>query len=329
VHTPANTSEISAPPRFLGPDGRADVAVVVVTYHNAADLDRLVASLRAEAMQTRLRVVVVDNASTDGSLAVARAHEDVVALDSGGNLGYAGGINAAMSAVGDADAVLVLNPDLVVEPGCIAAMRARLATSGAGVVVPMILDADGDLYRSLRREPSLLGALGDAAFGARLAARPGRLAEMIHDPAAYQRARTIDWATGAALLVDRDVAREVGPWDERFFLYSEETDFLRRVREAGHTVWFEPAAVVRHAQGGSGASLDLDRLLAVNRIRYFRKHHGPAAAALFRALVVLHELVRVPSAHHRAVLHTVVSPSSWSRLPHADVSPGRSGGTPS
>ncbi|KQM81444.1 glycosyltransferase [Agromyces sp. Leaf222] len=303
--------------RFAGPDATADVAVVVVTYESANDLEALIASLRVEAAGQRLRVVVADNGSSDGTLAVARSHSDIVAIETGGNLGYAGGINAAMRAVGDAGTILILNPDLVVVPGAIAALRERLRHSDVGVVVPRILDADGSPFTSLRREPSLLRAVGDAAFGSRFASRPGAFAEVVHDASAYEHPHPADWATGAALLIDARVARAVGPWDERFFLYSEETDFLRRVRDLGRTVWFEPGAVVRHAQGGSGASVDLERLMAVNRIRYMRKHHGPITAAAYRGAVVMHEAARAWMPAHRAALRTVLSERTWADLPRA------------
>ncbi|QAY61967.1 glycosyltransferase [Xylanimonas allomyrinae] len=306
--------------RFVDPDDHADVAVVVVTYNSARDLARLLESLRREAGAQRLRVVVADNASADGTPATARAHDDVVTVETGGNLGYAAGINAALRHVGDADAILVLNPDLVVEEGCIAALRQRLASSGAGVVVPRYLE-DGAVFTSLRREPSVLRALGDSAFGEHFARRPGALSEWVLDRREYAAAHEVEWATGAALLIDAAVARTVGDWDERFFLYSEETDFFRRVREAGASVWYEPAAVVRHERGGSGHSVELDKLVTVNRVRYFRKHHGRVASASFRAVTVLHQLARVASPVYRPLLFSVADESSWPTLPRAQRIP--------
>ncbi|GAA5201505.1 glycosyltransferase family 2 protein [Microbacterium jejuense] len=303
--------------RFVGPGDHADVAVVVVTYRSAADLGALIDSLRREAVAHRLRVVVADNDSPDDTLEVARAHSDVVALPTGGNLGYAGGINAAMGVVGDADAILILNPDLVVHAGAIAALRERAGRPGVGLAAPVIVDGTGDRTPSLRREPSVLRSLCDALVGDRLRRRPASLTEMVLQPAEYAVAHPVDWATGAALLVSREAATAIGEWDERFFLYSEETDYCRRARDAGIQVWFEPTAVVRHSEGGSGASVALAALLAVNRIRYYAKYHGPAATLLFHATAVLNELTRAADPAHRAILRTVLSPGSWSSLPHA------------
>ena len=149
----------------------AEVAVIVVTYRSAKDLPALIESLRAEAEHTALRVIVADNRSNDDTLELARAHPDVIAVDTGGNLGYAAGINRAMAFAGDAPAVLVLNPDLVVRPGCIRALLNRLGGE-AGVVVPLIRDRQGELAHFLRNEPGLLRALADALLGRLWQSRP-------------------------------------------------------------------------------------------------------------------------------------------------------------
>jgi GT2 family glycosyltransferase len=302
---------------FVGPGGHAEAAVVVVTYNSAADVGALLASLRVEAESVRLRVVVVDNGSTDDTVAILAAEPGVVLVEPGGNLGYAGGINAAVAHAGAADSVLVLNPDLLVEPGAVRAMLGRLARPGVGVVVPLVRASDGSVYRSLRREPSVLRSVGDALLGNPRPWRPEWSSETVADPACYSAAHPVDWATGAAVLVRRDVAESVGDWDERFFLYSEETDYLRRVRAGGHEVWFEPSAGVRHHQGGSGSSPELDALMAVNRVRYARKHHSRAGAAAVRATGVLHALVRGRQPAWRDIRNVLLDERSWPRLPAA------------
>lgn len=301
--------------RFVVDDAPADVAVVVVTYQSEAVIGELLASLRRQAGTHRLRVIVADNASTDGTVRLLAAHPDVTTVMVGGNLGYAAGINAAARASVRPEPLLVLNPDLELAEGAIAALLERMQDSEAAIVVPRILDSEGQTYPSLRREPSLLGALGDALFGNRLAGRPGRLSETVLTPSAYDRPHPIDWATGAALLIDRSTAELVGEWDETFFLYSEETDFFRRVRQLGRAAWYEPTAVVRHHQGGSGTSLELEKLLVVNRIRYARKHHGRVYAGAYRCMVALREILRCYNASHRAILAAVLLQRRWSALP--------------
>jgi bacterial polymer biosynthesis proteins, WecB/TagA/CpsF family len=314
--------------RFVGPAGHADVVVIIVSYNSAQHIGALLASLRALCRQLRLRVVVADNGSTDGTQDLLAAEDDIIMVEPGGNRGYAGGINAAYRHAGDADAVLVLNPDLIVEPGSLQAMRRRLRESDAGAVVPRLLDQDGSTYPSLRREPTVLRTTGDALFGSRRPGRPEWLSEIDRDPESYQHAHQVDWATGAAVLIRRDVADAVGEWDEQFFLYSEETDYLRRVRESGATVWYEPMARVQHVRGGSGSSIDLDALLAVNRVRYARKHRSAAYAAAIRGAVILHEVLRFSQPQHRAILRIVAWRGSWKRLPHNVRSGGWSADQP-
>lgn len=299
---------------FVTADQPADVAVVIVTYNSAADLPGLFASLRSEAAATRLRVIVADNASADESVDVARAQDHVIVVETGGNLGYAAGINRAAAHAGDVDAILVLNPDLTVQQGCIEALKSRVRASGAGIVVPRIIDSSGVTYTSLRREPTLLRAVGDALLGNRWLSRPEWLSESIRTQHAYDVPRRTDWATGAALLVSREAWDVVGPWDESFFLYSEETDFFARARDRGFEVWYEPAAVVQHRQGGSGTSAALIALLMVNRVRYLEKHR-PTTAELHRAILILHEELRRGDPTHAEARWALRSRRRWSELP--------------
>lgn len=316
---------VAAPTGVFAPvDRLADVTVVLVTYNNADDIEPLLAGLRTEAQSQSLKVVVADNGSVDRTLERLAAHPDVILVKTGGNLGYAGGINSALRNAGMHHDVLILNPDLRILPGAIRTMRRRMKISETGIVVPRLLDDDGTTYTSLRREPSIAKALGDAAFGQRFAGRPEWLSEIDYNAESYQFSHPIDWATGAAVFIAGHVVAEVGEWDERYFLYSEETDYFRRVREHGHTVWFEPSAVMMHSRGGSGASADLVALMAVNRVRYAQAHHSLGYTALVRAVTATAELARAYKPGNRRAFLSLVGVRPWQRLPQArhDVSPG-------
>jgi exopolysaccharide biosynthesis WecB/TagA/CpsF family protein len=303
------------PGRFTGPEGAADAVVVVVTYNSTQGIGSLLESLRAETADLTLRVVVADNASADGTLGLVRSqHPDVIAFATGGNLGYSGGINAALRKAGESATVVVLNPDLTVGRGSLTTMLHRLNASRAGAVVPRLLDDRGSLSPSLFREPSITNAVGDALFGRRAANRPGWLAGTDFNPESYAHAHTVQWATGAALMVRRDLADSLA-WDESYFLYWEETDYFRSLRMIGETVWYEPAAAMTHRGGGSGSSAQLNALLAVNRVRYIRKYHSAAYSAVFHGAVVLSEALRCWKAERRGVLRTVLNEGSWSALP--------------
>jgi GT2 family glycosyltransferase len=290
-----------------------DCAVLVVTYNSADFVGDLLDSLPAAAGGLSLRPVVVDNGSSDGTVALVRSRAEVRCIEAGANLGYAGGINLAQRYAGAYERVLVLNPDLVLEAGAIAELAAALRDPAVGLAVPMILDSAGGLELTLRREPSLSRAVGDALFGRRLPRRPGWLSETVLDERQYRNPRSVDWAGGAAAMASRDCAAAVGPWDERFFLYSEEVDYAARVRAAGFRIEYVPAARVRHHEGGSGSSASLTALQAVNRVRYVEKR-GRGGSGAFRAAVALHELLRSYDPAHRTALRSVLRKSRWSEL---------------
>lgn len=298
--------------RFTPATAWADVAAIVVTHNNADDVDPLLASLREQTAHCRVRVVVADNDSADATVDRLRRHEDVHVLRTGGNLGYAAGVNRAIAAAGDVGAYLILNPDLTIERGALPHMLDRLSMRGA-VDVQQLGD-DGTVYPSLRREPTPVRVLFDAVSTQRLRTRTPLPSEDLLDPEAYANAHPVEWATGAALLVRADVARDVGEWDERYFLYSEETDYCRRLRQAGAAIWYEPRAIMTHRQGGSGTSPDLTALMAINRVRYTGVYHGSTAAAAVRMASVLRAALRANDAGQRRALRALVAPRTV-RLP--------------
>ncbi|WP_158253821.1 glycosyltransferase family 2 protein [Cryobacterium sp. N22] len=313
-------SPSDGPGSFIRGHQPADVAVVIVTYNSAADIGSLLASLRVSATAVGMRVIVVDNDSTDDTLGVLSAHGDVTVVSAGGNRGYAGGINVALRHLGPARSILVLNPDLVVWPGSVEGMLASQASTGAGIVVPRLVDSRGNPQASLRREPSVLRSFGEALFGDHATWRPAWLAETVYDPDSYSSAHPIEWATGAALLIHRGLADRLGDWDERYFLYSEETDYFRRAREAGATARFTPVATVEHRQGGSGMSPGQAALLSVNRVRYAQRHGSRAAAAWVHLAVTLHAALRARRKADRHTLGILLDRRRWASLPHATVS---------
>jgi exopolysaccharide biosynthesis WecB/TagA/CpsF family protein len=294
-----------------------EVTAITVTYNSARHIRTFIDSLRGDARTTRLRLIVADNGSTDETLRLLAQEDDVTVISTGANLGYAGGINAALPAVSAGSAVLILNPDLTVAPGAVRALLDRMGNSGAGIVVPAIREGDGHLSHSLRREPTVARTLGDALFGERLPRRGGTFSEIDRDAMSYRFPHRIDWATGAALLIRGDVSKRLGDWDERYFLYSEETEYFRRVRDAGETVWFEPGATVMHAQGGSGIRPEFTALMAVNRVRYAEATAGPIGAAGVRVATILHAGLRAYQPAQRSALGILLRRASWSHLPRA------------
>ena len=266
---------------------------MVVTYNSADVVAGLLASLPAGLGGVPARLVVVDNGSTDATLSlVAQAAPDALVVRPGRNGGYAAGINAGVAAVGADVPVLALNPDVRLKPGCVPELLAALERTGAGIVVPRLEDASGRLVFSQRREPTLVRALADLAIGAERAGRVGTLGETVTSPASYAHEGRIDWPEGAALLMSPACWARVGPWDETFFLYSEETDFALRARDAGLACWYVPTAAAVHLGGGSTWTPGLWRLLVLNKWRLYARRHGPVAGRAYLAMLVLREASR-------------------------------------
>jgi GT2 family glycosyltransferase len=309
--SPVTTLEVGQAPAFHEPE-RVDCAVVVVTYNSISDIAALLDSLPAAAAGLSIRVIVVDNGSTDGTVELVRSRPDVICVETGANLGYAGGINVGRLHAGEHSAVLVLNPDAEFEAGALHEMFAALVDPAVGIVVPMLLNAEGLRLPSLRREPTLMRAVGDGLLGGRMRRRPGWLSEMVWQEEAYGHRHPADWATGAVLLISGACDRALGRWDERFFLYSEETDYFARARAAGFRVDYLPSARVRHRGGGSGRSNALSALQAVNRVRYMEKHHR--WPRLYWLAVLLNEMLRSGDPGHRSTLLAVLRRSRWESM---------------
>lgn len=286
----------------------ASVTVVIVTYESSRCLPGCLAAL-GEAMEgvDRWEVVVVDNASTDGTPAVAaEAMPGASVVHLGSNRGYAAGVNAGMAAGTRTDAVLVMNPDVRLGRGSVRKLLQALGSPSTGIAVPRLVDGSGRLQHSLRREPTVLRALAAAVLGGDRAARVGRLGEVVSDAAAYERRGTATWATGAVMLISRRCIDAVGTWDESFVLYSEETEFCLRAGEAGFTLAYEPSALAVHLGGESNVSPRLWRLLTVNRVRLYRRRHGPLRSGAFWLAVVVNETVRSWKSTHRAALGALI-----------------------
>ncbi|MEV7072394.1 glycosyltransferase family 2 protein [Streptomyces sp. NPDC093990] len=269
------------------------VAVIVVTWNSAEVLPGFLAALPDGMAGLDWRLVVADNDSADDTVEVlARLAPDATLVQTGRNAGYAAGVNAALQAAGDLGVALICNPDIRMRQGCAKRLVDSLG-DGVGIAVPLLYEEGRDTpHHSLRRESSVLRALGEAVIGNRRAGRFPRLSELVTDPGAYERPTRADWATGALMAVSAECRAACGPWDESFFLYSEETEYCLRARDLGWATQLEPSAEAVHLGGDSQVSPRLWSLLTVNRVRLYRRRHGAVATACFRAAVLLRETSR-------------------------------------
>jgi GT2 family glycosyltransferase len=274
----------------------AQVDVVTVTYRSAATLP---GALESFLGQPSIRVTVVDNASDDSTLAVLSALQvETIALTD--NLGFAHGCNVG-TAAGSAPYVLLLNPDARLGREALETLVAELEQDGSvGAVAPRIVEPDGTLDYSLRRFPRLRSTFAQALFLHRLLPNAPWVDEVIRDRALYARAHSVEWVSGACLLVRRSVLEHIGGLDETYFHYSEDVDLCARIWKAGYEVRFVPGVTASHEGGASAPRTGLLPILAASRIRYSAKHDGRLVALLVRAGVAL-----------GALTHSIVTSGGW------------------
>jgi GT2 family glycosyltransferase len=273
------------------PSSRPDVSIVTVS-RNTRDLLR--ASLRSLARSRAVsEVLVVDVASVDQTAEmIEREFPWVCVLPSHENLGFTRGNNRALR-IARGRHLLLLNPDTEVQGDAIEAMVAYLdAHPDVGVVGPQLRFADGSIQPSRFRFPGRATAFVESTilerwFGGYRLIRDFRLEDRPAD-----ETQDVDWLRGACLMMRREVAAQVGLFDEGFFMYSEEVDLCRRIRDGGWRIVYLPSAVVVHHEGKSSeqAPAARDMNFHESRFRYYAKHHGPVLSTALRVAILGHFL---------------------------------------
>jgi N-acetylglucosaminyl-diphospho-decaprenol L-rhamnosyltransferase len=289
----------------------------VVNTNQREQLLRCLDAVAAEVARVPFatEVLVLDNASEDGSAEAARAHPavtEVVALDR--RRGKAENDSALLQRA-RGDACLLLNEDAELCPGATEALHAVLnGGERRAVAAARLLAPDGIPQPSAWRFPTPATALLAATLvGAR------RLVQ-----STGEAPREVDWAQSSAMLVRRDAAAQVGWLDPAFFVYSDEVDLCRRLRDAGWSVWHVPGARAVHHEGLSRGGVPERRIVEFsrNRDRYLRKHHGPAAALAVRVLTAWTYALRALA----ALVLPGHDPRRYLRHVTASLAPGRGEG---
>jgi GT2 family glycosyltransferase len=258
-------------------------AAVVVNFESGPLLVECISIVLADTSAGPMELVVVDNASSDDSIAaLARAHPSVRVVRAPGNVGYARAANLGIAAT-RAPIVAVLNPDTIPQPGAAGPLVSRLEHEPRlGACGPRLLKPDGSTYPSARSMPSIPIAIGHGLLGLWWPTNPftSRYRQLDADPALP---RLVDWVSGAAIWLSRRALDDVGGWDERYFMYLEDTDLCWRLRAANWEIAYEPAGVVMHVQGASTSRRPYRMLLEHHRSawRFARvRLTGPRAALL-------------------------------------------------
>jgi len=257
----------------------SDVSVVVVTFNSAQWIERCLESVRGH------ETIVVDHGSEDETLEIVRSRFPGARLIEEENTGMGGGNNTGMR-LASGRYFLLLNSDAWAVGDAVEQLGAFADDNPeAAVVGPRLLNPDGSLQRSARAFPTLWRLATEYLFLRKLAPRSRLLNRFYEGNFDHDEAREVDWLFGACLLVRRDAADEVGLFDEDFFMFSEETDWCYRFRQAGWSVWFFPGAEVVHVGGASHGG----RLFAENvrgQLRFLAKHRGAREAERARRLLL-------------------------------------------
>lgn len=265
-----------------------ELSIIIVNW-NVRDLLRdCLRSIEAGRGDLEVEVIVVDSASADGSVEMIRDEFPWVRLiPCHENVGFPRGNNIGLSEAAGAY-LLLLNPDTVVVGDALPLMVDYLRSHpDIGALGPQLLNTDGSIQSSRRRFPTALTGFVESTWLEGLA--PGVLRRYYALDLPDDAAADVDWVTGACIMVPRSVYEHTGGMDEAYFMYSEELDWCRRIKQAGRRVVYYPAAQVIHHVGKSSEQAVTARHINFQRakLRYFRKYHGRFTAGTLRVFLLV------------------------------------------
>lgn len=264
----------------------ADIAIVIVAIDRHW-LHPCLTTLYERLGEVRADVVVVDSGSTDDVAAYITREFPWARTLKIDNHGFAAGNNRAILTT-EAPYVLLLNPDTEVLDGTIAELVRRLDDSpDIGIAGCRQTDADGELWPSMRRFPTAGRQLMEALGSERLPLRASWTGQRELDLPKYASEFDLDWTSGSFMLIRREALDAAGLLDERFFLYSEEVDLARRIKQAGYRVRHFPQVTILHHAGKAGSSVRTETQYAWSFRHYAEKHFDAPQRGLFLAAVAL------------------------------------------
>jgi GT2 family glycosyltransferase len=271
-----------------------DLSVLIVNYNGGRQLHECLSSLSHDPLIRQSQVIVVDNASEDGSAREVAAQYPVELISLDHNDGFGSANNVGLSRC-TGRYTLMVNPDTWLSDGDMRTwVRFMDAHPRAGLAGPRLVGPDGSLQPSIRNYPTVFREAFEALYLHRILPKlTNRCANVVQTAEDYDHARPAEWVSGAAMMARTEAILEIGGFDRAFFLYMEEVDLCRRLTEAGWEVWYDPEVTVVHV----GGAYSVDPFLAVesqkSRLRYFRKHHGFAGLLAFGIVNGLRLTVRV------------------------------------
>lgn len=293
------------------------VSVIIVSWNAREYLRGCLSSIRETAADCVREIIVVDNASADGSPdMVKREFPEVILIEPGENLGFARANNLAMQRA-SGEFLALINSDVVVKPGCIQELVRFLDEHPeSGLIGPRIVGGDGRLQGSCRRLPTVWNNLCRTFAIDRMFPRVPFLSghEMRHFD--HERQIEAEVLSGCFWMARKSAVDQVGGLDERFFFYMEDVDWSRRFHEGGWKVHFVPQASAIHFGGASTANAPLRYMIQYHRanLMYWEKYYGFAGKAVYFVIATLHHGVRLVLRAMARLLGRGSSPSSKHKL---------------
>lgn len=282
-----------------------DVSFVIVNWNAKQYLEQCLRSIASTCAQLSHEVIVVDNASSDGSAAMVRAEfPSVHLIANSDNTGFATANNQGTDAARGRYFALV-NSDVEIFEGALERMLEFMESNpDVGVLGPRVLNSDGTLQPSTRTFPSLRSWLFRAFALDTTFPRSKFFGDHFMTNWSHEDVRDVDILSGCFWLIRRSAQEAVGGLDSRFFMYAEDMDLCLRHRQAGWRVTFFPGAEIVHHGGASSGTAPVRFWIEQQRanLQYWRKHHGLVSTAGLYVLLVLHHLLRVPGFAVRRVL---------------------------
>lgn len=268
---------------------RPDLSIIIVSWNVRDLLYACLNSIDNQRYGLDLEVIVVDGASADGSPAMVReAFPWVKLIACDENVGFPRGNNIGL-AEANGRYLLLLNPDTEIKGDALPVLVDFLSQQpDVGLVGPQLLNSDGSIQSSRRRFPSLATALFESTW-LETVAPPQILRHYYAQDLPDDQIADVDWVTGACMLTRHEIYAAIGGLDAGYFMYSEELDWCRRIKDAGWRIVYLPATQVLHHVGKSSEQAVTARHINFQRakLRYFRKYHGGLATAVLRTVLLL------------------------------------------
>lgn len=273
----------------------ANLTIIIVNWNTKEMLQHCIQSILTHQSNLKVEIIVVDNASRDqSSEMLANLFPDVRLIKASDNLGFAKANNLAIP-IAQAPLVLFLNPDTMVQRDSLQRMTTFLmANDTVGALGCKMINLDGKAQDpGLQWETSPMTKLAEMVM---ITDQTGRLLSRLLPFKTASGNGEVSWVNGGCLLVRKTVLDQVGPFDERFFMYAEDADICARIRQAGWKIYYLSDAEIIHVGGGAskGAASQFSTLMMCESIsKFVRKHQGTCSQAIYRVAVLLGALFRL------------------------------------